>query len=144
MTNDLWITGAVLIILGLITDIAGQILKSYDASKRTFEGYAEASVVDIVPIKRDREVQSEFRNRQAAVFQFYADGKLIKVIDKDDTYPCPYRLHERVILSYDPDDPEHYRIIRDHKKHNFAIFLNILGVVIILAGVFVFLAYALR
>jgi len=142
--NRLWIEGIVFIILGLIAEIAGSILKVLNATKRPYIGYAEAKVVDIIPVERDRYAQARFRNRQAAVFEFFADGKLIKIVDREDIYPCPYRINQRVCLSYDPEEPQNYCIIGKEQMHILAVALNAIGVFFILLGCLLFVRYAMR
>ncbi|MCC8046249.1 MAG: DUF3592 domain-containing protein [Clostridiales bacterium] len=144
MSGNLWIKGAVLVVLGLVADIAGLIVKIYSAYMRPYEGYTEAKVVDIIPVERERNAESRYRNRQAAVFQFFADGKLVKIVDSEDAYPCPYDLGQRVRLCYDPENPEKYMVLREEKLRNRAIALNVMGVLLILAGVLMFLTYAMR
>ncbi|MCC8102162.1 MAG: DUF3592 domain-containing protein [Clostridiales bacterium] len=144
MGNSLWIGGIVFIILGLLAEVAAVILKALNATKRPYAGYAEAKVVDIIPVERDRYAQARFRNRQAAVFEFFADGKLIKIVDTEDTYPCPYQINQRVRLSYDPEEPEKYCVIGKEQMYILAVMLNVLGVILILAGCLLFLRYAMR
>ncbi|MCD7762011.1 MAG: DUF3592 domain-containing protein [Lachnospiraceae bacterium] len=144
MSDSLWIKGVICIILGLAADIAGLVLKFYSAQKRPYAGYADAKVVEIIPVERDRNAEAYFRNRQAAVFEFFADGKLIKLVDQEDAYPCPYELGQRIQLCYDPDDPEKYVVLHENKEHFQTIALNSLGVLLIVAGVLLFLRYAMR
>ncbi|MCD7955822.1 MAG: DUF3592 domain-containing protein [Lachnospiraceae bacterium] len=144
MSGNLWIKGAVLVVLGLIADIAGLIVKIYSTYMRPYEGYTEAKVVDIISVERDRNAESRYRNRQAAVFQFFAEGKLVKIVDSEDAYPCPYELGQRVRLCYDPENPEKYIVLREEKMRYRSIVLNMAGVALIMAGVLMFLAYALR
>ncbi len=144
MSNEWWIAAAILIVLGILTVIAGSILNVYSESSRPYEGFAEGKVVEIVSLERDPNMVARFRNRQAAVFEFFADGKLVKVTDREDTYPCPYELNERVRISYDPGDPLRFRVIHSESRHLLSNVLNILGVVLILIGVFVFICYAVR
>ncbi|MCD7882456.1 MAG: DUF3592 domain-containing protein [Lachnospiraceae bacterium] len=144
MSGNLWIKGAVLVVLGLIADIAGLIVKTYSAYRRPYEGYTEAKVVDIISVERDRNAESRYRNRQAAVFQYFAEGKLVKVVDSEDAYPCPYKLGQRVRLCYDSENPEKYKVLREEKMRYRSIALNVIGVILIMAGVLMFLAYAMR
>ncbi|MCD7746228.1 MAG: DUF3592 domain-containing protein [Lachnospiraceae bacterium] len=144
MTSDLWIKGVVFIILGLIACIAGVVMKLYAATRRPYPGYAEARVVDIISVERDRYAESRFRNRQAAVFEFYANGKLIKIVDREDSYPCPYHLYQKVRLCYDPADPEQYRVITAERERTLSVVLNAVGIVLILIGVLIFILYASR
>ncbi len=144
MSGELWIAGAVFMILGVITAAAGIILNVYGESSRPYGGFTEGKVVEIVSLERDPNMEAEFRNRQAAVFEFYANGKLMKVLDQTDTYPCPYELNQRVRISYDPDYPIRYEVVSTENRRILSIALNAAGVVLILIGVFLFLRYAGR
>ena len=104
---------------------------------------AEARVVDIVAVPREGEAAlSEYHNRLAAVFEFYADGRPVKVIDETETYPCPYRKNERVQICYDPDDPKRHEVIKKDKWKMLSKRLNRLGILLVLAGCGLFLFYA--
>ncbi len=144
MSSELWMTGVVFIVLGIAALAAGIILNIYSTSVRPYDGFAEGKVVEIVSLERDPNREAEFRNRQAAVFEFYANGKLIKVMDPADTYPCPYELNQRVSISYDPDYPIRCKVIRTDPRHILAIILNVLSVIFLIIGFLLFLRYALR
>ena len=86
MLNNWWIGSCILFILGVVFAAAAAVLKYYAGRDTRHGRIAEARVVDIVAEERTGDAAlSEFRNRQAAVFEFYADGKLIKITDKNDT-----------------------------------------------------------
>ncbi len=144
MSAELWIASIVLWILGILIAAFGLIFRAYGRRDRPYSGYAEAEVVDIVPASRGAQTHSAFQNRQAAVFQFYADGKLIKITDDTDTYPCPYSLHQRVYISYSPDDPKRYAVLREEKTQYGGTALNIFGVFLIMIGCLCFFLYASR
>ncbi len=144
MSNSLWIKGVICIIFGLAVDIFGLVLKIYDERRRPYDGYTDARVVDIISVERERYAEARYRNRQAAVFEFFSDGKLIKLVDKEDIYPCPYRLGQHIHLCYDPDDPQNYIVISKDKQHWRAVGLNVTGMILVLAGVMMFLVYAQR
>lgn len=144
MSTDLWVASCIVLVFGLIATVAGVILKSYSAAARPYEGYAEAKVVDLVHEKRDINALSEFRNRQAAVFEFYANGKLIKVTDSSDSYPCAYRRGQRVRLSYNPEDPTEYRVLGFEPRRFAAMAFSIAGIAMIIFGCVLFLLYATR
>ncbi|MCD8022246.1 MAG: hypothetical protein LUF30_04490 [Lachnospiraceae bacterium] len=144
MAGNSWVQAVVLIIIGILVYLAGLVLKLRNDSRRPYAGYAEAKVVDIVPIERERYAPYAFRNRQCAVFEFFADGKLVKVTDQADTYPCPYHMNQYIRLCYDPDDPQKFRIIRKEWLLYGSIALKALGVLLFLGGVLLFLIYARR
>lgn len=143
MYSEMWMTSCVFLILGLACAVAGAVLKYYTQQGGIYKGRAEARVVDILIEPRTGMASlSEFRNRQAAVFEFYAEGHLIKVEDPADTYPCPYHLGQKIPVYYDIDEPEKFHIARKTKWEYLAGTAGILGVVLILAGCALFLFYA--
>ncbi len=145
MYNALWVISCVVFVIGFVCGGAGLFLRYYSRRNENYKGHAEARVVDIVAEpRRGLAALSEFHDRQAAVFEFYAGGRLIKVKDSADTYPCPYYLNQRIRISYDIDEPEHFYI--EGKKHweQLASAVSILGVVCIVAGCALFLLYAAR
>ena len=124
---------------------AGICLKYYGEQIEPLKGRAEARVVDIVTVPRTGEATlSEFRNRQAAVFEFYAGGKLIKVTDPADTYPCPYQMHQKVNISYEPSDPKDFRILEKNRWVNAGKVLYICGIFFLCFGCLCFLLHAAR
>ncbi len=134
-----------LIVIGLLTVVAGIVLNTYNTvASRPYQGVTEAKVVEILSMERDPNEAAEFRSMQAAVFEFYADGKLMKVVDKSAPYPCPYELNQRVTICYDPDYPVMFKVIHRENRRIFSIVLNIMGVILLLIGVFIFLRYAVR
>lgn len=145
MYNALWAISCVVLALGFICGGAGLFFRYYSRRNESYKGHAEARVVDIVAESRKGQASfSEFHNRQAAVFEFYAGGKLIKVKDPTDTYPCPYHLNQRIRINYDIDEPEHFYIEGKNRWEQLASAVSILGVTCIVAGCVLFLLYAAR
>lgn len=145
MSGELWNASCVLFVLGAICAIAGIVLKYYGEKQEKFRGRAEARVVDIVTEPRTGASSlSEFRNRQAAVFEYYAGGKLIKVKDPSVTYPCPYQLHQKVKICYDPANPKNYCIAGRNWWRRAGTCLYVSGIVAALLGCTLFLIYASR
>ncbi len=144
VSSNLWIAGTVLLIIGVVIAVAGIVLNTYSISSRPYEGMTEGKVVDIVSVERNPNEEAEFRNRQAAVFEFYANGKLMKVVDRHATYPCPYERNQKVRICYDPEFPVRFRVIHAEKRSYLSVILNIVGVIFILGGVFLFMRYAVR
>lgn len=145
MQNNWWIGSCILLVLGLLFAIASVILKYFSNRETQHLKITEARVVDIVAEPRQGSAAySEFRNRQAAVFEFFADGKLIKCKDKSDTYPCPYYIGQRLKLSYDPKNPEECSVVQVNKWSRVAFGMNYLSVVCFVMGCILFLMYASR
>lgn len=145
MPNNWWTGSCILLILGLIF-AAVTILLRYYASKETRHGrMTEARVVDIIPEERTGEAAlSEFKNRQAAVFEFYAEGKLIKVTDKNDTYPSPFYMGQRLKICYNPEHPEEFFIVQVNKWSRIAFGMNYLSIICFVLGCLFFLMHASR
>ena len=124
---------------------AGVGMKYYGEHLEPLKGRAEARVVDVITVPRTGDASlSEFRNRQAAVFEFYAGGKLIKVTDPADTYPCPYQMHQKVNISYELSDPKDFRILEKNKWVNAGRVLYISGIIFLCLGCLCFLLHAER
>ena len=77
---------------------------------------------------------SEFRNNRVAVFEFFANGRPVKVSDPADTYPCPYRMDQKVRICYDPENPEHFEVESVNIKSRIADAIRMLGIVFAIAG----------
>lgn len=113
MYHELWNASIVLLILGGLCFLAAQICNACSYRYLRYPSRAEARVIDIVAVPREGDAAlSEYHNRLAAVFEFYADGRPIKVTDATETYPCPYRKNERVQICYDPNDPKRHEVIK--------------------------------
>lgn len=145
MYHEIWTVSCVLLVLGLLCAAVASVLKYYAEQKIRYSGRAEAKVVNIVTEPRSGNASlSEFRNRQAAVFEFYAGGKLIKVTDPADTYPCPYRMHQTVHICYNPENPTEFELMEKSRWKLAASVVNVLGITGILSGCGLFLLYASR
>ncbi len=145
MYHELWTASCVLLILGLLCLAAGMGLKYWIQQKQPYERIAEARVVDIVSCPRSRETSfPEFSNRQVALFEFYADGRPVKVADTADTYPCKYRMNQMVRLCYNPDNPQQFVIVEKSRTKAAAAAVRALGIIGVLSGCVLFLLYASR
>ena len=143
MYNILWSVSVLLIFLGILLAGAGAFFKFFAQKNEVYKGRAEARVVDIVTEPRKGAASlSEFRNYQVAVFEFYAEGHLIKVRDSADTYPCPYYRGQKVRIAYDESAPEHFQIEDRNLFYQLGSAANILSACFILAGYLLFFMYA--
>lgn len=145
MLDSWWIGSIILLTFGALFAAAAAVLKAYSLRDTRGGKITEARVVDIVAEPRTGEAAlSEFRNRQAAVFEFYAEGKLVKVMDKTDKYPCPYYMNQRLKICYDPSNPEVFSVVQVNKWSRVAFGMNYLSIVCILLGCLFFLMHASR
>ena len=145
MSTDFWNMSCVMMVLGLVFVLGGVILNGYAARQRRYRGHAEAKVVDIITEPRsDAFALSQFRNRQLAVFEFYADGRPVKVKDKGDPYPSPYKMNQKIQILYNPENPQEYCVAKRDRWKLLASCLNTAGVLCIVCGCILFLMYAAR
>ena len=143
MYHELWNASIVLFVLGGLCVLIAQICNACSYRYLRYPARAEARVVDIVAVPREGGAAlSEYHNRLAAVFEFYADGRPVKVIDATETYPCPYRKNERVQICYDPNDPKCHEVIKKDKWKMLSKRIGRLGILLVLAGCGLFLFYA--
>jgi hypothetical protein len=129
--------------MGFLCAAAAVFFRYHSQKNRAYRGHAEAKVVDILTEPRTGASSlSEFRNRQAAVFEFYAGGRLVKVKDTKDTYPCPYFLNQRVLIDYDTETPENFCIASRSIRKWIPDGFSFLSVCLIVAGCVTFCMYA--
>lgn len=146
MYHELWMASIILMILGTGALVASALFGRRARRKRPYQKCAEARVVEIVGVPREGNhlPRTGFQNRLAAVLEFYADGRPVKVTDPSDRYPCPYRLNESVPICYNPADPQQFQIIRKNRYDYLAPAANAIGMLLLVAGVVLFLVYATR
>lgn len=145
MFDELWSFSIVLMLLGVAAAGCSLWFQYLGNRKEPYHGHAEARVVEIAVVPREgKDSFSEYHNRLAAVFEFYADGRPVKVTDDSAVYPCPYHLNDRVQICYDPEDPQRYRIIRKNHWSGAAGRCRTLAVLCLLGGCSLFLLYAGR
>jgi hypothetical protein len=143
MYNGLWLLSCFLLVFGFAFGGVSLFLEHHAGRHDRYQSRAEARVVDIVAEPRTGKASlSEFRNRQVAVFEFFAQGQLIKVRDTADTYPCPYHLNQRIRIVYDPESPEDFCIEQKNLWRRLSRIANLLGVICVLAGCTAFFLYA--
>lgn len=145
MLNNWWIGSCIFLIMGVIFAVASAVLNYWSNRETRHLRVTEARVVDIIAEPRTGDAAfSEFRNRQAAVFEFFADGKLIKQKDSKDTYPCPYYMNQRLKICYDPENPEQFFVLQVNKWNRAAFGMSYLSVVCFVLGFILFFMYAAR
>ncbi len=143
MGHELWTASCVLLMLGFLCGAAGVALGWYRRGREPYHAHAEARVVEIAIERRTGEASlSEFRNRQVAVFEFYAGGKLVEVRDASNAYPCPYHMNQRVSICYDPSDPQRFAVAGHGISELAQKLLRFACAGLVLAGAAVFLIYA--
>lgn len=143
MYHELWNASIVLLVSGGLCVLAALVCNACSHRYLPYPSRTEARVVDIVAVPREGDAAlSEYHNRLAAVFEFYADGRPVKVVDTTEAYPCPYRKNERIQICYDPVDPKRHKVIKKDKWKVRSKRFNRLGILLVLAGCGLFLFYA--
>lgn len=145
MSIDFWSMSCGLAVIGILCAIAAEVMRQIAKRKECYHGYAEARVVAFITEPRnDTYVFSQFHNRQAAVFEFIVDGKLIKGTDPSEVYPSPYRINQKVKVLYDPKDPQKFCAAAQNSWRLAASAMKLAAVALIVFAVFCFLMYAAR
>lgn len=145
MSTELWNLSCIMFVLGIICAAAGIVLKYRGMSQERYRGHAEARVVDIVMEPQEGTYSlSQFYNKQTAVFEFFAEGKLIKVKDSSEAYLTPYRMNQKVKILYNPKNPEQFCVAGINRWMMLARGANAGAVVCLAAGCVFFLMHAAR
>ncbi len=145
MNHELWLLSCVLFILGGVFAAASLYVRYKIQKQERYQGHTEARVVDLVTENREGAFSlSQFGNRQAAVLEYYAEGKLYKVTDETDAYPCPFHLGQRLSICYNTENPKEYVIVRRDFWRCLRMVFAAGGILLVLAGCAVFLIYAQR
>lgn len=143
MDRTLWTASLFLVVVGLVFLAAGTAIRLYLNYKDPGKERVTARVVDLVLQEPKNEKQvGRYKNCYYPVLEFYAEGKLYKIVHPEGSYPSAYRIHQELLLSYRKDDPEDYRIIKNTFQDILPELLSVLGVVCILAGCVVFALFA--
>jgi hypothetical protein len=125
--------------------LLSQLGRWIDRSKSRYRAAAEGRVVRIETEPADaRENRTEFHDRQYAVIEFFAGGRLVEVRGPVSAYPSPYHTGQRLHLSYDPQDPSRYQIVTDHRWNILARIACGAAVFLVAAGCLFFLLFATR
>ena len=143
MNHDLWWLSCVLFLFSAIFAAVSAFFRYKGQKHDVYGGHTEARVVDIVTEPRGGEFSlSQFGNRQAAVLEYFAGGKLYKVTDGTDAYPCPFHMNQRLSICYNTKNPKEYVIVYRDTWRRFGTLCACGAIFFVLAGCAVFFAYA--
>lgn len=143
--DNWWISSCIFLAMGVVFALASLLAKGYAGRNERHLKQAEARVVDILTETRTgNQVKSEFNGRQTAVFEFFADGKLFKVPDQTEAYPCPYYMNQKVKILYDPHNPEEFFVVKQNRLKRIIFGMNYMSVMCVLLGCILFLMHASR
>ena len=145
MDRSLWAASCFLILFGILLLAGGTGCQFYLNYKETLKGRATARVVELLlkePEQRDTKLP--YKNCYFPVLEYYAEGKLYKVVYPVGAYPSPFRVNQEIRLKYNKADPMEYKIIEKSTLNLAASALYGVGVVCIAAGCIIFVIFALR
>lgn len=145
MDRTLWTASLFLVILGLLFLAAAAFCRFYFNYKETRRGRVTARVVDLLLQEPERPEQARlYKNCYYPVLEFYANGKLYKIVHPEGSYPSAYRMHQELRLNYNKDDPEDYVIAKNTFRDVLPEIFSVLGVICIFAGCILFALFAAR
>lgn len=145
MDRSLWTASCFLIIFGIILLGAGLGCQIYLNYKEPLKGRATAKVVELLLQEPERKDPGlPYKNQYYPVFEYYAEGKLHKVVYPLGAYPSPFKRNQEIKLKYDKSDPLNYKIMEKNTLQLAADALYAVGVVCIAAGCIIFVIFALR
>lgn len=144
MDRGLWTASCFLIIFGILLLGAGLGCQFYVNYKEPLKGRAVAKVVELLLQEPEEKGNWPYKNCYYPVFEYYAEGKLHKVVYPEGAYPSPFRINQEIKLKYAKEDPLEYRIMEKNTLKMTADALYASGVVCIAAGCIIFVIFALR
>lgn len=144
MDRGLWTASCFLIIFGIILLCSGLGCQFYINYKEPLKGRAVARVVELLLQEPEEKGIWPYKNCYYPVFEYYAEGKLHKVVYPEGAYPSPFRINQEIKLKYEKSDPLQYKIMERNTLKTAADALYISGVVCIAAGCIIFVIFALR
>ena len=145
MDKSLWAASCFLIVAGILFLIGGIVCQLYQNYKEPFEGKTTARVVDLLLRETENRRQPMlYKNCYYPVLEYYARGKLYKVIHWEGSYPSTFHLNQEVSLFYNQADPLEYKIAENRKMKLLSQALYAVGVLGIAVGCIIFLIFARR
>lgn len=120
--------------MGLLFLLIGIFLmKVFGRKRKTASMVTTARVVD-VECRRDSGGSTYYY----PVFEYYAGGRMQRVVSIFGSSPCRYQTGEETELHYDPEKPEKFWCERDTKMMKLlcGIFMGIGGIFLVLGIVF--------
>ena len=120
--------------MGLLFLLIGIFLmKVFGRRRKTASMVTTARVVD-VKCRRDSGGSTYYY----PVFEYYAGGRMQRVVSAFGSSPCRYQTGEETELHYDPEKPEKFWCERDTKMMKLlcGIFMGIGGIFLVLGIVF--------
>lgn len=143
MNGSMWNVSFVCFILAAAAAAASAVFRQWSRKNERYHSHAEGRVVSIETTQA-ADNRSEFHDRQFAVIEFIADGKLVKVKSPGMYYPCPYYVGQKFCLCYDREHPENFEILTEKKWRICAALAYAIAIILIIFGGLLFLMSASR
>ncbi len=134
----------ILILAGMAAFAAGLIWRHYRRQQEVLKGHTTASVVRLELRMAGEKAHGPYQNRYHPVLQYYAQGQLYEKVLSEGAYPSKWEKGQKIPIEYDLQDPDKYRIHVRQKGDTWPILLYYGGIVLLAAGILLFIRYALR
>ncbi|MDO5346588.1 MAG: DUF3592 domain-containing protein [Lachnospiraceae bacterium] len=145
MDRTLWTASLFLVITGFLFLTAAAIGRVYFHYREPRKGRATARVVDLILREPENPEQARlYKNYYYPVLEFYADGKLYKIVHSEGSYPTVYHMHQELRLYYNKENPEDYVIVKNASWDILTEIFSVLGVICIFAACILFAMFAAR
>ena len=145
VNRGLWNVSLFLFIAGLAALGAGAVCQFLEQIREPDTEWGTARVVDLV-LKENGEKSSlyPYKNCYYPVLEYYAQGKLYKVLHTEGAYPSAYHLNQELRICYNRNDPEQYELADISRMRAASIGCSVLGVAGLCVACIVFLLFAVR
>ena len=145
MDRSLWTASLFLVILGLLSLAGGVVSRIYQHYREAGRGRVTARVVDLVLKESDgADSRFSYKNCYYPGFEYYAGGKLYKIVHPKGSYPSAFHVNQAVKLTYDREDPANYEIARNNIWGTLSAALYGAGVACLCGAFLLFISFAQR
>lgn len=145
MDKGLWAASCFLVIFGMLLLAAGTVCRIYFNGREMWKGRTTARVVELLLQEpRQRDGRAPYKNCYYPVLEYYAEGRLYKVLYPKGAYPSPFHVNQELWVRYNQANPQEYKIEEKTPKRFAAGFLYWAGVSCVAAGCIIFVIFALR
>lgn len=145
MNGNLWNASFVCFLLAAAAAVISAVFRQWSRKNEKYHSHAEGRVVSIKTEPAERTGnRSEFHDRQFAVIEYIAEGKLVKVKSPETFYPCPYYVGQKFRLCYDRSDPQNFEICTEKKWRTCAALMYGTAIILTVFGCILFLMFAAR
>lgn len=142
MSNVIWGISGFLLITGILSIGAGVLSQRILKKKEEYQGNAVGTVIDIVMDEADEEGKGRgIREYFYPILGYYAHGKLQKSRYKVGSYPCKYKLNDKINIKFKEDSPEEFIVAVKDRANKLSSILYIVGIILCIIAEILFVVY---